>query len=107
MSTCIGEEFAILEALYTAIEDLDQIINSNSDGSDNKISEAINAITIRDLEKELSSSKQSEIVSSIREALADIYLDKINLLNDSIKLKGINNNHTTRMVEGDTNNGSI
>ena len=78
-----GEEFLKLGVLYTAITDLDQIINNDSD---DKLVEAVNAIKELD-KKELSVTTQNEIVSAIRKALVNIYTDKINSLNDNI---GIN-----------------
>lgn len=97
-----GEEFLKLGVLYTAITDLDQIINNDSD---DKLVEAVNAIKELD-KKELSVTTQNEIVSAIRKALVNIYSSKVNSLNENIGINNIgikdeiNNNKRSMIYNG-------
>lgn len=86
-----GDEFIKVGKIYTTITDLDHILSGNSD---TKINDAANAI--RELENELDSKVQNNIIASIRKAILDVYREKIDSLNQNI---GISSASVRRGIE--------
>lgn len=82
-----SDEFEKLKDLYTAISDLDRIFNSDSE---EKFDAAVNAVKNLN-RKEFSSKLQNKIVSDIKEAVIEIYINDMNSLNGSIGLSETEN----------------
>ena len=81
----ISDNFEKLKDLYTAIVDLDNILNSDTD---EKFDFAVNVVKNLN-KKEFSQELQNKIILDIREAIEQIYVRDMNSVNESISLGAV------------------
>ena len=80
------QEFESLSMLYTAINDIDNII-SRPNNDDCKLDDGLQAVKEIN-KKDYDPSIEAAIIQQIRNAIEKMYIDRVKTINESIKITG-------------------
>ena len=80
------QEFESLSMLYTAINDIDNII-SRPNNDDCKLDDVLQAVKEIN-KKDYDPSIEATIIQQIRNAIEKMYIDRVRTINESIRITG-------------------
>ena len=80
------QEFESLSMLYTAINDIDNII-SRPNNDECKLDDVLQAVK-KKKKKDYDPSIEATIIQQIRNAIEKMYIDRVKTINESIRITG-------------------
>lgn len=80
------QEFESLSMLYTAINDIDNII-SRPNNDESKLDDVLQAVKEIN-KKDYDPSIEATIIQQIRNAIEKMYIDRVRTINESIRITG-------------------